>query len=94
MDNNPKNRERAEKMLTLVARAQEIAMEKLIEKMQGGTATAADFKIAMDAAADAGLVLDPDRFPKSLKDKLTSKFDPKAIAEGDADYEAGNRSVQ
>lgn len=83
------NRERAERLNDIAAQLQEAAMLKLLERIQAGTATAADLKLAMETADASGLVLNPEAFPQSLKDKLTSKVDPKKFQKGDADYPDG-----
>lgn len=79
------NRERADRLNDLAAELQEMAMRKLLEKIEAGTATAADLKLAMDTADKSGLVLNPESFPQTLKDRLTTSVDPKKFAPEDPD---------
>jgi hypothetical protein len=78
-------RARAERLAALAAEIQEAGMKLLLQKIKDGVALSADLKLAMDTADKSGLVLNPDAFPQSLKDKLTSTVDPKKFQAGDAD---------
>jgi hypothetical protein len=91
---DPKTAERAKVMVDLAAELQEASMRAMLKRIYDGTATSADFKIAMESADKAGLVLDPEAFPKTLKDKLTKGVDAKKVADGDADFQAGLRRVK
>jgi hypothetical protein len=86
-------RARAERLNDLAAQIQEEGMGLLLRKIKEGTASSADLKLAMDTAAESGLTLNPDAFPETLKDKLTSKVDPKKFQAGDADVIDMNRKA-
>lgn len=79
------NRGRVEGLNDLAAQLQEATMKALLSRINYGTATAQDLKLAMQIASESGLVLNPDAFPETLKDKLTSKVDPKKFMDSDPD---------
>lgn len=88
MGSKHNNRTRVEELNDLAAELQKETMKQLLERVKGGTATAQDLKLAMQIASESGLVLNPDAFPETLKDKLTGKVDPKKFMAGDADVPA------
>jgi hypothetical protein len=88
MGSKHNNRIRVEGLNDLAAQLQEATMKALLERVKDNTATAQDLKLAMQIASESGLVLNPDAFPETLKDKLTGKVDPRKFMDGDADVPA------
>jgi hypothetical protein len=74
-----------EKQLKLAEQLQMDLLEDFGKMFKAGSMTPTDRATLYRLLKDGGWVLDPARLPTTLRDKLTSRIDPKQFDEGDPD---------